>query len=38
MIRWLVADDAYNSDLPKREIDEPLDFSSPDYDSFETRL
>ena len=36
MIRRVVADNACDLELPAREIDEPIDFASPDYD-FEVR-
>ena len=36
MIRRLVADNAHDLELPVREIDEPIDFASSDYD-FEER-
>ena len=36
MIRRLVADSACDLELPVREVDEPIDFASSDYD-FEER-
>ena len=36
MIRRLVADNACDLELPVREVDQPIDFASPDYD-FEER-
>ena len=32
MIRRLVADNACDLELPEREVDEPIDFTSTDYD------
>lgn len=32
MIRRLVADNACDLELPEREVDEPIDFASTDYD------
>lgn len=31
MIRRIVGDDGFDLDLPAREVDEPIDFTSPDY-------
>ena len=33
MIRRLTADAAQDLHLPVREVDEPIDFGTPDYDS-----
>lgn len=40
MIRRIVGDDGFDLDLPAREVDDPIDFTSPDYgedDSAEDR-
>ena len=31
MIRRIVGDDRFDLDLPAREVDDPIDFTSPDY-------
>ncbi len=31
MIRRIVGDDGFDLDLPAREVDDPIDFTSPDY-------
>ena len=31
MIRRIVGDDAVDLDLPKREVDDPIDFASSEY-------
>ena len=31
MIRRIVGDDGFDLDLPAREVDGPIDFTSPDY-------
>ena len=31
MIRRIVGDDGFDLDLPAREADDPIDFTSPDY-------
>ena len=31
MIRRIVGSDASDLDLPEREVDDPIDFASPDY-------
>ena len=31
MIRRIVGDDGFDLDLPEREVDDPIDFTSPDY-------
>ena len=31
MIRRMVGDDAVDLDLPKREVDDPIDFASSEY-------
>ena len=31
MIRRILGDEGFDLDLPAREIDEPVDFTSPDY-------
>ena len=31
MIRRIVGDDGIDLDLPEREVDDPIDFASPDY-------
>ena len=33
MIRRLTGDAAQDLELPVREVDEPIDFGTPDYDS-----
>ncbi len=30
-IRRIVGSDAFDLDLPEREVDDPIDFTSPDY-------
>lgn len=31
MIRRIVGDDGFDLDLPAREVDDPIDFTLPDY-------
>ena len=31
MIRRIVGEDAFDLDLPEREVDDPIDFTSPHY-------
>ena len=31
MIRRIVGDDGFDLDLPAREVDDPIDFTSPNY-------
>ena len=34
MIRRIVGDDGFDLDLPAREMDDPIDFTSPDYSEY----
>ena len=34
MIRRIVGDDDFDLDLPAREVDDPIDFTSPDYGEY----
>ena len=37
MIRRIVGDDGFDLDLPAREVDDPIDFTSPDYGENDSR-
>ena len=37
MIRRIVGDDGFDLDLPAREVDDPIDFTSPDYGEDDSR-
>ena len=38
MIRRIIGDDAFDLDLPEREVDDPIDFTSPDYGEDDKRV